>query len=265
MTLAYKPYLFDTGVYAIINKINDKFYIGSASYVGDCPSKRGFYCRWSLHKRSLNNGTHDCPPLQNSWNKHGEDNFEFVVLHVTSPHTAKEFEQIYINLLCPHYNISKEVIRGFRLGLPQSEEHKKKIAAANSKEYYLVSPEGLIYEGKNLAEFCRKNSLNRKLLCSVINNKRFHHNGWTSSLLANKLYKKAYADRGIVFRPSCDRWCVQWKLYLPEKIKSTNKNFKNKEDALLFRDNLEKEGYKFLVNVQNWRVKLKTFEATEEP
>ena len=66
------------GIYKIINSINDRVYIGSAS----C-----FRERWAAHKHSLLNGKHSNTFLQNDYNKCkeevGNDNFlEFHVVEV---------------------------------------------------------------------------------------------------------------------------------------------------------------------------------------
>ena len=61
-----------SGIYAIINIINEKKYIGSSKSV---------YYRWRhSHVPNLKQGTHHNNHLQNAWNKYGEDNFEFKVI-----------------------------------------------------------------------------------------------------------------------------------------------------------------------------------------
>jgi group I intron endonuclease len=59
-----------------------------------------------------------------------------------------------------------------------SESSKLKVAEANSKEFILVSPEGKIIKGKNIAKFCRKNELSRTCIVNVLNSKAKHHKGW---------------------------------------------------------------------------------------
>jgi len=61
-----------SGIYVIINKLNDKKYVGS--------SKSAYY-RWSeAHLPTLRKGNHHNRHLQSAWNKYGEDQFEFQVL-----------------------------------------------------------------------------------------------------------------------------------------------------------------------------------------
>lgn len=60
------------GVYQIVNTANGKKYIGSTS-------RRGFYTRWNDHVKMLLNGKHN-PIFQNSWNKWGQESFQFYVI-----------------------------------------------------------------------------------------------------------------------------------------------------------------------------------------
>lgn len=70
-------FLFDketknkSGVYAIINKVNSKLYVGSAS---------SFYRRWHSHYSDLINNKHSNSYLQNSWNEYGEESFDFEII-----------------------------------------------------------------------------------------------------------------------------------------------------------------------------------------
>ncbi len=59
------------GIYKIINKHNDNFYIGSAVNL-----KR----RKARHFSELRHNKHDNKHLQNAWNLYGESNFEFTVV-----------------------------------------------------------------------------------------------------------------------------------------------------------------------------------------
>lgn len=58
------------GIYKIENKINGKVYVGSG-IIED---------RFYDHKRELSGGFHSNEHLQNSWKKHGKENFKFEVL-----------------------------------------------------------------------------------------------------------------------------------------------------------------------------------------
>jgi len=65
----------NSGIYLAICKVNNKIYVGSAI---------NFKRRFSQHKYLLKNGRH-VKYFQNAWNKHGEENFEFVIFESGIP------------------------------------------------------------------------------------------------------------------------------------------------------------------------------------
>lgn len=120
-----------SGIYLITNTINNKHYIGSAV---------SFEGRWTKHKSLLNLNKHKNKHLQNAVNKYGIDNFKFEILYTCSKEELLHYEQIYMDLWKPEYNILK--IAGSSLGYkhteetlaklrkPKSDEHKKKLSEA---------------------------------------------------------------------------------------------------------------------------------------
>jgi group I intron endonuclease len=60
-----------TGIYKILNKVNNKVYIGSATDIKK---------RWRDHKWYLNHNFHHNSHLQSAWNKYGINNFEFSII-----------------------------------------------------------------------------------------------------------------------------------------------------------------------------------------
>lgn len=82
--------LLSPGVYAIVNSVNGKLYIGSSAST--------FSRRWTQHRHELRNGRHKNRYLQSAWNKHGEAAFKFKILCVTEPREAVEYEQAFIDL-----------------------------------------------------------------------------------------------------------------------------------------------------------------------
>lgn len=81
--------LSDKGVYQIKNLQNGKIYIGSTIM--------SFLKRFYHHQSMLRVGKHKNNYLQNSFNKYGEDNFEFSILEVCSKENCLEREQYYID------------------------------------------------------------------------------------------------------------------------------------------------------------------------
>ena len=76
-----------TGIYMILNHANDKIYIGQSIDIK---------ARWKQHKSDLNNNRHVNKHLQNSWNKFGQDNFEFIILCECEENQLNTMEQYYI-------------------------------------------------------------------------------------------------------------------------------------------------------------------------
>ena len=78
------------GIYHILNKINDKLYIGSTI--------ESFRKRFNLHKYQLRNNKHKNSHLQHAWNKYGEDNFEFLIIEICdNKEIVLDREQYYID------------------------------------------------------------------------------------------------------------------------------------------------------------------------
>lgn len=111
-----------SGIYKIINRTNEKYYVGSSN---DVFSKKG---RWYKHKQALIKNKHKNDYLQNAWNKYGESNFYILIVENIEPIKQKllETEQKYLNIAKNEkdkcYNLNFEA-KGGEL----SEYSKKKI------------------------------------------------------------------------------------------------------------------------------------------
>lgn len=116
-------------IYKIINLTNAKFYVGSTI---------DWNARVRTHRRKLRAGTHHCVPLQNSWNKYGEDAFVFrVVAEVDDFLDLREVEQVFLDehhggAQC--YNVARYTDNSTR-GVPCSTARKGRISEA-LKLYY---------------------------------------------------------------------------------------------------------------------------------
>lgn len=250
--------LSQTGIYAIVNKVSGRFYIGSASSDRDVNSKRGFYYRWSEHFRELSKGNHENAHLQNAWNKYGADAFRFQILEFVEPDKCIEVEQTYLDLFPKGdrdlvYNIC--FIAGSMRGFQHSEETKAKLA----KPFRLVTPDGVLVEGHNLSRFCTLNNVAQPGLDNVMKGKAFHYKGWTASLIAHELYLEFFEERGMCFTNRRSLWCVCWYTGAHQN----QKYFREKEKAKLFRDSLEEKGYEFKIKNRGWKEKLNAKEISE--
>lgn len=101
-----------SGIYAIVRKGTDECYIGSAVNIAK---------RWRDHRSDLRRGNHDSSRMQNVFNKHGADVFEYVILEDVSDkaHLIGR-EQAWLDLTRPAYNTLK--IAGSSLGMKHTTE-----------------------------------------------------------------------------------------------------------------------------------------------
>lgn len=131
-----------SGIYKIINiiTITNNIYIGSAIYLKS---------RKSGHFYNLIKNKHHNKKLQNSFNKHGKENFIFEVLEFCEKENLITREQHYLDTLKPKYNILK--IAGSSLGRKRSLKERQEnslrklgCVASNTKEVYQISLDGKI-------------------------------------------------------------------------------------------------------------------------
>lgn len=119
----------EAGVYSIRNTVSGKIYIGSAINLSR---------RFSEHFRMLKRGKHENDHLQKSWNKHGHENFEFVIEEVCLADDAVVREQFYLDRYREGvgwdnmYNIQPTAQS--RLGFCHSEESLNKMRKQQSGE-----------------------------------------------------------------------------------------------------------------------------------
>lgn len=110
-----------SGIYEIVNLVTGRRYIGSAVNIKN---------RFSTHKNGLRNNKHHCKNLQYSWNKHGEDNFEFNILFECYKSQCIFYEQLWIDFEGYEnlYNVSPTA--GNSLGMKFSNESKRRCQIA---------------------------------------------------------------------------------------------------------------------------------------
>ncbi len=87
-----------TGIYAIVNTVTGRRYIGKAG-------GEGFRQRWTDHRRRLATSAHYNKALQEDWNRYGAKSFRFDILEFTSRKSLLDRERWYIsNAITPLYN-----------------------------------------------------------------------------------------------------------------------------------------------------------------
>jgi len=154
-----------SGIYKILNKINNKFYIGSA---------KNIFGRWNNHKKELNGNYHKNRYLQRSWNKYGETNFDFIIVeYVEDINNLIIREQYYLDSTNSYnknvgYNISPTA--GSTLGVKYNDEAKNKISKTHkgkkiSQKQRLEHSKRM--KGKNNPFYGKKHSEETKLKMSL--------------------------------------------------------------------------------------------------
>ena len=121
----------EPGIYEIYNKINCKRYIGQSINVRT---------RLLKHRNFLNKNKHQNNHLQNSWNKHGEDNFEFRVLEYCIIEDLDKKEDFYIykfksndNNFGFNYRVDNKTNRGLKWS---DNQRQKMMKAIESNPWY---------------------------------------------------------------------------------------------------------------------------------
>lgn len=111
------------GIYYIKCLSTGNMYIGSSINIRE---------RWQQHVSLLRRGTHHSTYLQNSWNKYGEDNFEFGVLlrlFEDNEEVLRKAEWSFIDQYKPKFNIASPVIYS------RTDEWREKISRTTKQLY----------------------------------------------------------------------------------------------------------------------------------
>jgi group I intron endonuclease len=116
-------------IYKIINLTNAKFYVGSTVK---------WRTRVRTHRRKLAAGSHHCLPLQNAWNKYGEQSFVFRIVAVVDD--AAELHKVEQAFLTEHhgtdvcYNMARYTDNSNR-GAVRGQRHKDRLSVALKLHY----------------------------------------------------------------------------------------------------------------------------------
>jgi len=114
------------GIYCILNKTNNKKYIGCATNIDK---------RWDKHRSKLENNKHENSYLQRTWNKYGKENFEFNIIQELE--RDKELLVLMEIYWIAYYNSFKDDGGGYNLTrggegmFEASIETRKKISDGN--------------------------------------------------------------------------------------------------------------------------------------
>lgn len=115
------------GIYYIKNNQNNKLYIGQSVNVEK---------RFQQHKSMLKHNRHENEYLQSSWNKYGENSFEFNVIECCNENELDDLEKKYINefqTMDRHYGYNLE--SGGSINKHMSDASKAKMSIAKQGLY----------------------------------------------------------------------------------------------------------------------------------
>lgn len=166
-----------SGIYKIINKVNQHYYVGSSSFI-----KR----RWRDHKYELNKDKHDNSHLQRAWNKYGKNNFEFIIIEFVEESQLFIVEQTYLDIA----KLEKDVSYNMNF-----IAECKNMTGINHPNYKLVN-ENVINEAKQLwlyktsAEFVKymnSNGFGQKVIKRILKDFKQDEN---LLLIKSKTYSK---------------------------------------------------------------------------
>ncbi len=174
------------GVYSIFCDVNGKYYVGSSARMG---------LRFCQHRDAFLRGDHCNPNMRRAYKKYGSHRFLFKALEFTekSPEALIACERKWIAAL-------DAVESGFNimpaanspLGVLRENKDKFKAAAlARSKDpnsrtnrkYKFLSPDGRLFEGFNVAQFCREQGFTigmKTNLQKLARGDIGSYSGWTS-------------------------------------------------------------------------------------
>jgi group I intron endonuclease len=126
-----------SGVYALICKVNNKFYVGSSVNLAN---------RLLDYMQPAYLGIRASSPVIRAIVKYGYINFCFVILETCLLEHVLEREQFWLDFLKPEYNLSPTA--GSTLGVFLSEETKSKMSLAQLGKTHTLETRQLMSEAK---------------------------------------------------------------------------------------------------------------------
>lgn len=231
--------LKQAGVYCIQNKLNNKFYIGSSSYLYSRYHNHSSLARNNVQNKSSYHGL-----LGQAYLEYNFDVWKFQVLMFTTNYL--KWEEVLINLLNPEYNSSKlydgkhkpnlgkkfntEWAKSLGHGTPHSKEVKDKLAVINKENGCSVR----FTKGSTVLEFNTwvEAAQYFNTTAGVLNNaytRNRSRKGWAIEKLNSqtkklKLTSLVRPDKYKIFSSAsaCDKFLNLWRGATSNAIKKNN-------------------------------------------
>lgn len=159
------------GVYAILHRETGKIYIGSAMGSG------GIRTRLARHRSDMRLKRHGNPHLQAYHDHYGMESFDVLVLEITSAEAARQREMQLLEKHKPWshgFNVTQVVDEAWAV-----PEQLKETARKRQSKPFRLQLGGDVFEGDNLAAFCRDRDLHQGAMTQVNLGKKVQFKGWT--------------------------------------------------------------------------------------
>jgi len=179
-----------SGIYVIRNTVNGKVYVGSSHYMHD---------RWKAHIACLKTGKHHSRKLQNSWNKHGAESFEFLVVLLCEQKDLMMYEQQVMDF----YDAYRKGYNGVPLARSRQGSKHHKDVLQRMKAFQRSSRKKYEWKGQQicLAEIAEMEGVPRDLLIRRI------ADGWP---IADAVAKKAMKANRLFSAYGKTRTLSEW-------------------------------------------------------
>lgn len=215
--------MINTGIYYILNTVNNKRYVGQAAI--------SFEKRWCTERCHLRaNLGFPNRHLQASWNKYGEDVFEFQVLeYIELPKNKREAAQILAKreqYWCDHFEVRNplkgynkrrcvESNYGIKFDVLSSKQkaHLKKLHQSRIGSRYTKQSRRKISEsikGTKNPFFGRQHAVETKRKLSVLASKRTGERSSNSKLTRTQVenIKREYQPRVVTYNMLAEKYGV---------------------------------------------------------
>lgn len=233
--IKWKEIEYLSGIYKITCSGNGKVYIGSAT---------NFCTRWSMHLHDLRNNKHHGDYMQNSYNKYGEESFQFEILeYVEDVDKLIVREQYWLDTIKPYnrdvgFNTLEHA--GSALGATVSEETKYKLSVSLGREINQYDLNGdFIASFPSARRAARETGKTHSRLTQVASGKALKEcsNIWlykdSEETIEERLYKIEGATRKILQYDLDGNLIKEWRCSVGEIARRLGEEYRNIPNVII--------------------------------